>query len=157
MSVLNKLANRSTSRSTSLVKVAEEATKQERTPSEFFINVGFRKMYEDQERFVQIPVVITADNIQKGIESVQKLAGKNSPDDWLEFIDDRVMLGEDIIALFSELGEGNSVVNKEIPDDHDLAYLQDLEIQFIHRDMSEKTYQPATKASIAERRKAFKR
>lgn len=153
MSVLNKLANRSTS----LVKVAEEATKQERNQSEFFINVGFRKMYEDQERFVQIPVVITADNIQKGIESVQKLVGKNSPDDWLEFIDDRVMLGEDIIALFSELGEGNSVVNKEIPDNHDLAYLQDLEIQFIHRDMSEKTYQPATKASVAERRKAFKR
>lgn len=155
---MSKLLNKLSNRSTSLVKVAEEAAKQqERAPSEFFINIGFRKMYDDQERFVQIPVVITADNIRKGIESVQKHAGKNSPDDWLEFIDDRVMLGEDIVALFSELDEGSSVVNKEIPDTHELAYLQDLEVQFIHRDMSEKTYQPATKASVADRRKAFKR
>lgn len=114
-------------------------TTEERKQSEFFINLGFRKTYgegEDAvERFVNIPLFITADNIQQGIERVSKNCSKNSPEEWLEFIQDQILLGEDIVALFSEVPEGQSIVNKEIPEDHELGYLANLEVQFVHKDM----------------------
>ena len=128
----------------------------ERKPSEFFINIGFAKQYGDQQRFVNIPVVITADTIREGIERVQKACGVNSPDDWVEFTEDRMMLGEDIINLFSEIPEGNQIVNKDIPSDHELAYLQDLEVQFVHKDMH-KAPAVVKPADVKERRAGFGR
>lgn len=132
----------------------------ERKISEFYINLGFRKVYgegdEAVERFVNIPLFITADNIDQGIERVRKNCSKNSPEDWLEFIEDQIMLGEDIKALFAEIPEGTNAVNKDIPEEHDLSYLADLEVQFVHKDIHQKDLVDVPK-DVNERRKGFKR
>lgn len=132
----------------------------EKKISEFYINLGFRKVYGEGddavERFVNIPLFITADNIDQGIERVRKNCSKNSPEEWLEFIEDQIMLGEDIKTLFAEIPEGNNAVNKDIPEDHDLAYLADLEVQFVHKDMHKEDVVTSPK-DASERRKGFKR
>ena len=132
----------------------------EKKISEFYINLGFRKVYGEGddavERFVNIPLFITADNIDQGIERARKNCSKNSPDDWVEFIEDQIMLGEDIKALFAEIPEGNNAVNKDIPEDHALSYLADLEVQFVHKDMNSKEIATLPK-DASERRKGFKR
>lgn len=112
---------------------------EERQPSEYFINIGFTVTNGETERFVNIPVVITADNIDKGIELVRKSCGTNAPDEWKQFTEQRILLGEDIKDLFSQLEAGTQIVNKDIPEDNELAYLRDLEVQFVHRNLNKET------------------
>lgn len=129
---------------------------EEKAPAEFFINIGFKKVYGDVERFVNIPLYITADNIRSSMERVEKNCNPNAPEDWVEFTQDRLMLGEDLIALFAQIPEGQNIVNKDIPEKHDLAYFADLEVQFVHKDMHrENTVQKPT--NVTERRNSFKR
>lgn len=131
-------------------------TTEEKQPAEFFINIGFKKTYGDVERFVNIPLYITADNIRASMERVERSCGTNSPEDWVEFTQDRLMLGEDLIALFAQIPEGQNIVNKDIPADHDLNYFSDLEVQFVHKDMH-KENAVSKPANVTERRNAFKR
>lgn len=138
-------------KSTTVTKTTETAKKE---PSEFFINIGFTKVYGDTERFINIPVVITADNIQAGIEKVQKSCSQNSPDDWKEFTEDRMVLGQDIVQLFSEIPVGQMITNMDIPDDHNLSYLKNLEVQFVHRDTNKAPVVEQPK-DVVERRKSF--
>lgn len=150
MSLFDKVAQKSA--------VVAKST-EERKPSEFFINLGFKKVYgegEDAvERFVQIPLFITADNIQQGIERTRKNCSANSPEEWLEFIQDQITLGEDLVALFSEIGEGQSIVNKDIPEDHELSYFANLQVQFVHKDMH-KAPVVSKPTDVKARRASFK-
>lgn len=76
--------------------------------------------------------------------NVFRPCGQNSPEEWKQFTAMRVMLGEDIKSVFEQLEEGTQIVNKDIPENDPLAYLQDLEVQFVRRNMHKETVELST-------------
>lgn len=132
-----------------------QQARQEREPSKLFINLGFEKQYGEEVRFVNIPLVLTADQIQQGIENLQKSVGANSPDEWREFVADRLLLAKDVQSLFEQMDGGTQLVNTDIPEDHELGYLSGLQIQFVHR--KDKEQIEFKDVDAKDRRKAFMR
>lgn len=132
-----------------------QTQRQEREPSKLFINLGFEKQYGEEIRFVNIPLVLTADQIQQGIDNLQKSVSANSPDEWREFIADRLLLAKDVQSLFEQMDEGTQLVNTDIPEYHELGYLSGLQVQFVHR--KDKEQIEFKDVDAKDRRKAFMR
>lgn len=99
--------------------------------NKLFINVGIPVNIDGQSVFIDLPLSITADNIEKAIETVQKRINDKTPSNIIEVMEGKVVIAEAVQALFSVMEEGQEVLSTEIDSNNeDFGCLNQLQVRF---------------------------
>ena len=148
------MANKTIFKKTTTANVKATEEKQQNL---LFINLGLPvKIIEGEEHFINLPLSLTADNLDKAIESVKGRIGKNTPAEMVEIFEGKIAIAEAVQALFQELGDGESVSAKDIdPENNEFGFLSNIEVQFVKVLPKEAVDTSNAKADI--RSKLFKR
>lgn len=140
-----------TFKKTTTVKATEE--KQQNV---LFINLGLPVEINGEEHFINLPLSLTADNLDKAIESVKGRIGKNTPAEMVEVFEGKIAIAEAVQALFGAMADGQAVNSKEIdPEDESFGFLSNIEVQFYKAEPKTEVDTGNAKADI--RKKLFKR
>lgn len=111
-------------------KAATE-TKSEKQVNRLYINLGFTVDINGTATFVELPLAITADNIGKAIESVNKRINENTPAEMQEILMGKIAIAEAVQSLFETMDDGQEVKAQDIdPDDENFGFLSGLEVRF---------------------------
>lgn len=140
-----------TFKKTTTVKATED--KQQNV---LFINLGLPVTIGDEEHFINLPLSLTADNLNKAIESVKGRIGKNTPAEMVEVFEGKIAIAEAVQSLFGAMADGQAVNSKEIdPEDESFGFLANMEIQFFKAEPKGEIDTGNAKADI--RSKLFRR
>lgn len=148
------MANNTIFKKTTTANVKATEEKQQNL---LFINLGLPvKIIEGEEHFINLPLSLTADNLDKAIESVKGRIGKNTPAEMIEIFEGKIAIAEAVQALFQKMEDGESVSAKDIdPEDDKFGFLSDIEVRFFKVLPKEAVDTSNAKADI--RSKLFKR
>ena len=148
------MANKTIFKKTTTANVKATEEKQQNL---LFINLGLPvKIIEGEEHFINLPLSLTADNLDKAIESVKGRISKNTPADMIEIFEGKIAIAEAVQALFQEMEDGESVSAKDIdPENDEFGFLSNIEVQFVKVLPKEAVDTSNAKADI--RSKLFKR
>lgn len=136
---------------TTTVKATEE-----KVQNVLFINLGLPVTIGDEEHFINLPLSLTADNLDKAIESVKGRIGKNTPAEMVEVFEGKIAIAEAVQSLFGAMEDGQAVNSKEIdPEDDTFGFLSNIEVQFYKAEPKGEVDTGNAKADI--RKKLFKR
>lgn len=128
------------------------ATNTEKQQNQLYINLGFEIEIEGEMQFVNLPLSLTADNLDKAIESVRGRINKNTPSHMVEVLEGKCAIAEAVKALFKEVEEGQSVKASDIdPDDEAFGFLAGLEIQFFRAETKQAIDTSASNVSVTEK------
>lgn len=137
------------------VTTAKSAT-EEKQANQLFINLGLPVTIGKEEHFINLPLSLTADNLDKAIESVKGRIGKNTPAEMVEIFEGKIAIAEAVQALFEAMAEGQAVSAKDInPEDDNFGFLANIEVQFFKAEPKGEVDTGNAKADI--RKKLFKR
>ena len=140
-----------TFKKTTTVKATEE-----KVQNVLFINLGLPVEIDGEEHFINLPLSLTADNLDKAIESVKNRIGKNTPADMVEIFEGKIAIAEAVQSLFGAMQDGQAVNAKDIdPEDENFGFLANMEIQFFKAEPKAEVDTGNAKADI--RKKLFKR
>lgn len=129
---------------------------EEKQVNQLFINLGLPITIGEEEHFINLPLSLTADNLDKAIESVKGRIGKNTPADMVEIFEGKIAIAEAVQSLFEAMEEGQAVSAKEInPEDDSFGFLANIEVQFFKAEPKVEIDTGNAKADI--RKKLFKR
>ena len=147
------MANKTIFKKTTTANVKATEEKQQNL---LFINLGLPVKIEGEEHFINLPLSLTADNLDKAIESVKGRIGNNTPPEMIEIFEGKIAIAEAVQALFQELGDGESVSAKDIdPENDEFGFLSNIEVHFFKALPKEEVDTSSAKADI--RSKLFKR
>ena len=147
------MANNTIFKKTTTANVKATEEKQQNL---LFINLGLPVKIEGEEHFINLPLSLTADNLDKAIESVKGRIGKNTPAEMIEVFEGKIAIAEAVQALFQEMEDGESVSAKDIdPENDEFGFLSNIEVQFVKVLPKEAVDTSSAKADI--RSKLFKR
>ena len=147
------MANKTIFKKTTTANVKATEEKQQNL---LFINLGLPVEIAGEQHFINLPLSLTADNLDKAIESVKGRIGKNTPPEMIEIFEGKIAIAEAVQALFQEMEDGESVSAKDIdPENDEFGFLSDIEVQFFKAEPKEAVDTSNAKADI--RSKLFKR
>ena len=136
---------------------ATSAENSDKPQAKMFINIGFPVEIQGEQQFVELPLSLTADNLDKAIETVRKRMSSNTPDNVVEIFEGKIAIAEAVQALFNVLPEGDEVLASDInPESEDFGFLSNLQVRFYHAKEKEapKGVEEARK-SVVSKFKAF--
>lgn len=147
------MANKQIFKKTTTANKSAETEKQQ---NQLFINLGLPVEINGEQHFINLPLSLTADNLDKAIESVKGRISKNTPTDMIEIFEGKVAIAEAVQALFEQMEEGQAVSANEIdPENDEFGFLANLEVQFFKAEPKVEVDTGNAKADI--RKKLFKR
>lgn len=122
---------------------------EEKQQNQLFINLGLPVEIEGEQHFINLPLSLTADNLNKAIESVKGRIGKNTPTDMVEIFEGKIAIAEAVQALFEQMDEGQAVSAKDIdPDNDEFGFLSSIEVQFFKAEPKGEVDTSSAKADI---------
>lgn len=128
----------------------------EKVQNVLFINLGLPVQINNEEHFINLPLSLTADNLDKAIESVKGRISKNTPSEMIEVFEGKIAIAEAVQALFKAMADGQAVNSKEIdPEDENFGFLSHLEVQFYKAEPKSEVDTSNAKSDI--RNKLFRR
>lgn len=129
---------------------------EEKQQNLLFINLGLPVTIGEEEHFINLPLSLTADNLDKAIESVKGRIGKNTPAEMVEIFEGKIAIAEAVQALFEQIEAGQAVSANEIdPENDEFGFLANIEVQFFKAEPKSEVDTGNAKADI--RKKLFKR
>lgn len=128
----------------------------EKVQNLMYINLGLPVEINGEQHFINLPLSLTADNLDKAIESVKNRIGKNTPPEMVEVFEGKIAIAEAVQALFNAMADGQAVNSKEIdPEDDTFGFLANLEVQFFKAEPKAEVDTSTAKSDI--RSKLFRR
>lgn len=112
-------------------KQAKKEQAETKQQNKLFVNVGIPVEIDGQQVFIDLPLSITADNIDKAIETVQKRINEKTPSNIVEVMEGKVVIAEAVQSLFNAMEEGQEVLSTDIDNNNEhFGCLNQLQVRF---------------------------
>lgn len=129
----------------------------EKQKAQLYINLGFPVTVGDKEVFIELPLSLTADNLDKAIQTVKNNIKPTSPESIVEILQGKIAIAEAVQAVFKAIPEGEEIIQDHIdPDNEQFGFLSGLKVRFYRAHSEEKVDTSTKKVSMIDKFKAVK-
>lgn len=107
-------------------RVKSTSAQEERAPRKLWINLGIPVTLGEKQTFINLPLVLTADDLESAIERETKKLKNSSTDEFTAIQEGKILIANQVQELFAKLQDGQSILASEAEQE----LVKRLQIQF---------------------------